>query len=235
MEAFIKQLFEHHLKGVRKALYESESFTADVEHNMDNIEGAFYTVYSMLLEHVDKNTIDEKIEYTVRGELPREVRRLIVPRDDEKIIDVLDTEFNSELYADALYKLSEYEIIIITGEPQVGKTTLALQLAHHIKCEKGLDRILLDRYGKTGIENFKEVKNSVIIFDDALGKPSDEKYSDYAHNTGQVMELKSNPLNNYIIMTIDSQILERIKNDQTRFGEYLGNIEIVKLNKNEEV
>ncbi|MDY6957764.1 MAG: hypothetical protein SVK08_01270 [Halobacteriota archaeon] len=172
-------------------------------------------VYQLADNEIVKNLISASLHFS-----------FIMPRN--KKIDL-------GTYNDALYKLNRYEIIIITGKAQVGKTTLALELAHRIKSVKGLDRILLDRYGKTGIENFKGVKNSVIIFDDALGKTSDEKYSDYAHNTHQVMELKANPSNNYIIMTIDSQILERIKNDRTRFGEYLGNIEIVKLNKNEEV
>jgi len=74
-------------------------------------------------------------------------------------------------HSSAYEKLLAEKIIVITGRPGVGKTTLAKIIAYRLVAEKNCELIeIIDSLKEaTNLVDFSGEKNQVIFFDDFLG------------------------------------------------------------------
>jgi GTPase SAR1 family protein len=75
----------------------------------------------------------------------------------------------TQVYSDARSKLEKLSSIIITGQPGVGKTTLAKQLLFHYASD-GYQVVKIQNDLSEGESLFKEDKRQIFYFDDFLGR-----------------------------------------------------------------
>ena len=74
----------------------------------------------------------------------------------------------SDAYPKALERLEEDQVIIITGQPGVGKTTLA-DLLLYTYVEKSFEPVLINSDVSEGLKFFKKGKDQIFHFDDFMG------------------------------------------------------------------
>lgn len=70
---------------------------------------------------------------------------------------------------DAMRKLRESRALIITGEPGIGKTSLARYLIWQLCMGEGYELVYIDRDINDGLEHFEEGKKQIFLYDDFLG------------------------------------------------------------------
>jgi HEAT repeat protein len=170
-----------------------------------------------------KDIKDAVFQYLeVSPEVPRELQANILSKEDPELKRILKVYVKPVKYADASSILYKNRFLIITGDANIGKTSMAQHLAGRIRFDYTLSRMIKIDECRTDIALFKNVENSIIIFDDAFGKSKFGDSGDYSGNIKEIVDLKDN---NFVIVTTRRQILDEAKKRQTRFAEYYKAIE----------
>ncbi len=118
-------------------------------------------------------------------------------------------------YENALKILQQEKFLIITGPPNIGKTSTAYKLANTIKREyDDISLIFTVRNEPTKV--LKQIKNSIIIFDDIFGKA---KFENEFQANEFIEYQKLRNYDNYLIYTTREEILLKAKISRTKFAE----------------
>ena len=160
----------------------------------------------------------------VSPEVPQELRTYILSKDEPELKRILEVYVKPKGYEKAYSILDKRSFLVITGDANIGKTSMAQHLANCIRTKHNLARIIKIEGGRKDIGLFKNLKNSAIIFDDAFGRSAFSDLGDYSNNIDDIEKLIENN-NNFVIITTRKQILDEVKKRPTRFTEYLSHIE----------
>ena len=167
-----------------------------------------------------KDAVSQYLE--VSPEVPHELKANILNKDDSELKRILKVYVKPVKYDDAYSILYKNRFLVITGDANIGKTSMAQHLADRIMSDHNLTRMIKIDGGRTDVALFKNLKNSIIIFDDVFGKSKFSDSGDYSGNIKEVVDLKDN---NFVILTTRREILDEANKRQTRFTEYYTNIE----------
>jgi len=166
-----------------------------------------------------KNAISQYLD--VSPEVPPELKSNILSKDDPELKRILKVYVKPIEYDNAYSILDKNRFLIITGDANIGKTSMAQHLADRMRTEHNLARIIKIDEGRIDRGLFRNLKKSAIIFDDAFGKSNFGDSGDYSGNIDDIMGLSED---NFVILTTRKQILDEVKRRQTRFTEYYQNI-----------
>ena len=167
-----------------------------------------------------RNAISQHLD--VSPEVPHELKNNILSKDDPELKRILKVYVKPIEYDNAYSILDKNRFLVITGDANIGKTSMAQHLADRMRSEHNLARIIKIDEGRIDIGLFRNLKKSAIIFDDAFGKSNFGDSGDYSGNIDDIMGLRES--NNFVILTTRKQILDEVKRRQTRFTEYYQNI-----------
>ncbi|MFX1500769.1 MAG: HEAT repeat domain-containing protein [Promethearchaeota archaeon] len=147
--------------------------------------------------------------------IPPELEFCIEDERDSDFERITEVYIQPYKYENALKILQQNKFIIITGPPNVGKTATAYNLANTIKREnKEIDLIFSIK--NEHIKNLKQLKNSILIFDDVFGEV---KFDNELQANEFIEYQKLRKENNYIIYTSREEILLKAKTSRTKFAE----------------
>lgn len=87
----------------------------------------------------------------------------------EEIAEAMQSFVPPPQAEEAMHTLRESRALIITGEPGIGKTSLARHLIWQLCMGEGYEPVYIDRDIHEGLERFDEGKKQVFFYDDFLG------------------------------------------------------------------
>ncbi|MFA5853485.1 MAG: restriction endonuclease [Patescibacteria group bacterium] len=132
----------------------------------------------------------------------------------DKIKEEIKFFVDNSSIGDALDILRKTKVIVISGLPGIGKTTLARMLAYHYLARNSYEEfVYISDSISEGYENFQEGKKQVFLFDDFLGRSFLTK--DLPTNEDKriiefIESIKRAP-NKVLIVTTREYILEQAK------------------------
>lgn len=139
--------------------------------------------------------------------------------EKDEIRDTIKTYVMNDSFRDALQKLINNRYVIISGEPGIGKTTLARVLIMHLLSEKFKDKIDSANfeefyYTSSNIEDLANVlqegKRQVFFFDDFLGHISlDEGEKNFDSRIIQFIKACQRSRDKLLILTTREYILQQ--------------------------
>ena len=139
--------------------------------------------------------------------------------EKDEIQDTIKTYVMNDSFSDALQKLINNRFVIISGEPGIGKTTLARVLIIHLLSEKFKDKIDSANFEEfyytcSNIEDFANVlqegKRQVFFFDDFLGHISlDEGEKNFDSRIIQFIKACQRSRDKLLILTTREYILQQ--------------------------
>ena len=148
----IKELFKPYIKN-DSDIYGQEKLN-DILSNNSNIEKKYYKLWissTVVLERIINNAIETRSEFLL-----------------EDIKEKLKYYVATENYYSGIEKLEKSNVIIIAGEPGIGKTTLAENLSFHYMAQDfklyDIDNI------NDAFSVFNKEEKQVFYFDDFLGE-----------------------------------------------------------------
>ena len=139
--------------------------------------------------------------------------------EKEEIQETIKTYVMNDSFSDALQKLINNRYVIISGEPGIGKTTLARVLIMHLLSEKFKDKIESANfeefyYTSSSIEDLANVmqegRRQVFFFDDFLGHISlDEGEKNFDSRIIQFIRACQKSRDKLLILTTREYILQQ--------------------------
>lgn len=90
--------------------------------------------------------------------------------EKENIYNEIHRYVHNDSFSHAIDILNQYRIVIISGIPGIGKTTLARMLVYHLLAKGGYDQfIAISGNIDEGVSMFQDGKKQVFYYDDFLG------------------------------------------------------------------
>ncbi|HHV08780.1 MAG TPA: hypothetical protein GXX75_00685 [Clostridiales bacterium] len=163
-KAEIMELFAPYIKSPDDIVTENDFNNLIGKPEYRSIEDNYRSLWSESTQ-----TMKRVMAETLHGVLLGDSRRAL-----EDAMKEAEVFVQTEVYSKALKQLKNNKVIIIAGEPGVGKTTLACQLALYYYCRKGFDTFIWAKKVDDLSAALSIGSKRVIVFDDFWGSTFQE-------------------------------------------------------------
>lgn len=180
---------------------------------LKQVKSRKYQVYEEALDSQIKDALSQYL--SLPELLPNEISPYVLQVEDPENLKVIAVYVKPSRFDDAWETLSKRRLVIIAGSPYVGKSAMALYLAHLLRREVACSGIIKFAGYDDSLKKLKKVKNYIIIIDDLFGISE----LDYRVESA-FYEILNLARANYLIITTNEDILNEAES-KLRSGEMI--------------